>query len=252
MARLVRRFKNACLLCVFVFAGSPLTLHADTSERLLIGEKLAAVLRAARTVISGHQDLINDASIGDKGLDGERVANEAIALYAERVGQPLFEGEFLPGEERLLRAQIDAITEVVDEHQVDINQKDVGFKGFIPAVFARLTNEAFIEKVGEYARVKVTAPPHLVRNRRARPDDWEREAIETILSSDDWTVGKTLSQQVAFEDKPALRMLLPEYYSQSCLTCHGSPKGELDVTGYPKEGGRENELGGAISIVIFE
>lgn len=157
----------------------------------------------------------------------------------------------MPGEERLLRAQIAAITEIVDEHQVDINQKGVVFRGFIPAVFARLTNERFSEKVGEFARVKVTAPLHLVRNRRARPDDWEREAIETILTSDNWNVGKTFSQQVAFENKPALRMLLPEYYSRFCLTCHGSPKGELDVTGYPKEGG-ENQLGGAFSIVSFE
>lgn len=232
--------------------AAPPALYAETNERLLIGEKLAAVLRAARTVISRHQNLINDETIGDKGLTGDRIANEAIALYEKRLGRTPFDGELSAHEEKLLRAQLKAITEVVDDHQVDINQKGVGLKGFIPAVFARLTNEKYLEKVGDLARIKVTAPLHLVRNRRARPDKWEREAIETILSSDNWTVGKTFSQQVTYEDKPALRMLLPEYYSKSCLTCHGSPKGELDITGYPKEGGQENELAGAISIVIFE
>ena len=46
-------------------------------------------------------------------------------------------------------------------------------------------------------------------------------------------------------------MLLPEYYRESCLTCHGGPKGETDITGYPKEGGKVGDLGGVISIVIF-
>ncbi len=30
------------------------------------------------------------------------------------------------------------------------------------------------------------------------------------------------------------------------------PKGEIDVTGYPKEGGKAGDLGGAISIVLFK
>lgn len=251
MRMITRGAGSVCLILLFVLAARQ-PLVADPEQLMMTGEKLAAVLRAARTVISGHQDLINNPDIGDKGLDGARIAKEAIALYTERVGQGPFDGELAPNEEKLVRAQIEAISEVVDEHQADINRKGVGLKGFIPAVFARLTNEKYTEKVGELARVKVTAPINLVRNRRARPDDWERDAIETILSSKDWTVGKTFMERVTYEDKPALRMLMPEYYSKSCLTCHGSPKGELDITGYPKEGGKENDLGGAISIVIFE
>lgn len=246
------KFMRSAGLFMILVSVSPSPLYAAANEPGLIGEKLAAVLRAARSVISGHQKLINDASIGDKGLSGERIATEAIALYTKRVGQSPLAGDLSPAEEKLLRAQLAAITEVVDERQADINQKGVGLKGFIPAVFARLTNEKYLEKVGELARIKVTAPLHLVRNRRARPDDWEREGIEKYLSSADWTVGKTFSQQVAYEGKPALRMLLPEYYSKSCLSCHGSPKGELDITGYPKEGAKEKDLAGAISIVIFE
>ena len=36
----------------------------------------------------------------------------------------------------------------------------------------------------------------------------------------------------------------------SCLSCHGEPKGELDITGYPKEGAHEGDLGGIISITL--
>jgi hypothetical protein len=42
----------------------------------------------------------------------------------------------------------------------------------------------------------------------------------------------------------------PIYYSQDCLVCHGSPKGILDISGYPREGAKEGELAGAISIRI--
>jgi hypothetical protein len=47
-------------------------------------------------------------------------------------------------------------------------------------------------------------------------------------------------------------MLLPEYYRESCLSCHGEPQGEMDITNYPKEGGKIGDLAGAISIVIFK
>ena len=251
MKKTLRSSQSICL--VFAFMAALLTpSHSAPSQQGATGEKLAALLRAARTVISRHQALINDPEIGDKGLTGERIANEAVALYAERVGTKPLDGDLSAVEHKLITAQLQSITEVVDERQAELNTKGVGLKGFIPAVFARLTNEKYLEKVGELARIKVTAPIHLVRNRRARPDAWEREAIETILSSADWTKGKTYSQQLEIEGKPALRMLLPEYYSKSCLSCHGSPKGELDITGYPKEGGKLDDLAGAISIVIFE
>ena len=47
-------------------------------------------------------------------------------------------------------------------------------------------------------------------------------------------------------------MLIPEYYSESCLSCHGETAGEVDITGFPKEGGKEGQLGGAISIILRE
>jgi hypothetical protein len=44
---------------------------------------------------------------------------------------------------------------------------------------------------------------------------------------------------------------VPEYYSASCLSCHGSPKGQIDITGYPMEGRNEGDLGGVISITLY-
>ena len=112
----------------------------------------------------------------------------------------------------------------------------------MPAVFARLVNERFKEKIGDYAEVKVTAPMNLVRNRRARPDSWERSNIRKNLMAPNWPVGKIFTQAAESSGRKAIRVLVPEYYGKGCLACHGGPKGEIDVTGYPKEGGEEGWL----------
>jgi general secretion pathway protein A len=44
--------------------------------------------------------------------------------------------------------------------------------------------------------------------------------------------------------------MLPLFYNKQCLACHGKPKGEVDISGYEKEGFKEGDLGGAISIVL--
>jgi hypothetical protein len=225
--------------------------HAGPSD-LEIAVDLAEMLRAGRSVISAHQSLINDPAIGDKGFSGEALVHEAEAIYQERVGSSERSGSDSERDKRLLDAQKLAMRQVVDAHQADINVEGVGFKGFIPAVFARLSNDAFKTLAGSEARIRVTAPPDLVRNRKARPDPWEREILSTKLQTAEWPKGEPYTDVVEYEGRPAFRMLLPEYYRESCLSCHGGPKGETDVTGYPKEGGAVGDLGGAISIVIFQ
>lgn len=228
-----------CALAGFVVADE---------DGMTTGERLAALLRAGRTVISSHQTLINDESLGNKDLTGQRVVNEALQIFAQRKGDQ----NLSPLDRQLFDAQVTAIKEVVDEHQGMIDMKGVGFKGFIPATFARLVNERFEEKVGDKAKIKVTAPEDLIRNRKARPDAWEQHVIEHNFLSPDWPKGKSFTEDVEVNGRQSFRMLIPEYYSASCLTCHGGPKGEVDVTGYPKEGKAEGDLGGAISITLFK
>ena len=228
-----------CALAGFVVADE---------DDMTTGERLAALLRAGRTVISSHQKLINDESLGNKDLTGQRVVSEALQIFAQRKGDQ----NLSPLDRQLFDAQVAAIKEVVDEHQGMIDMKGVGFKGFIPATFARLVNERFEEKVGDKAKIKVTAPEDLIRNRKARPDEWEQHVIEHNFLSADWPKGKSFTEDVEVNGRQSFRMLIPEYYSASCLTCHGGPKGEVDVTGYPKEGKAEGDLGGAISITLFK
>ncbi len=69
--------------------------------------------------------------------------------------------------------------------------------------------------------------------------------------SPDWKRGELHAEAAPTKGRDAFRIMVPEYYAASCLSCHGQPKGEIDITGYPKEGASEGDLGGVISITLF-
>lgn len=245
------RKPSAFLVCILVSALWPWGTHGAESEDVEIAISLSNMLRAGRGVIASKQSLINDPNVGDKGLSGEVVLAEAIKTYREltQIDPRSIDAETRKG--RLLSAQMTAIREVMDSSQGDINVPGVGFKGFVPAVFARLVNERFAQLIGYEADIKVTAPPSLVRNRKSRPDQWEAEVIRTKLSAKDWPNGQLFHGESKKDGRDAFRVAVPEYYGAGCLSCHGEPKGEIDITGYPKEGGKEGDLGGVISITLY-
>ncbi len=247
------RFRFTFVLSLPLLLGLvPVKLAAQNDLATLAdeGQRLATLLRVGRGVISGNQDLINDPDIGDKGLDSDRFIKIVETTYKDLTGAMPLEPGLSAEQVMLTRAQLDAMAEIMDENQALINAEGMGFKGFIPAIFARLVNERFVEKQGEKAKVKVTAPPDLVRNRKARPDTWEATVLKEKLGSPSWERGVPFFEEVTGEEGSSFRMLIPEYYSESCLTCHGSPKGAVDVTGFPKEGGALGDLAGAISITL--
>ena len=74
---------------------------------------------------------------------------------------------------------------------------------------------------------------------------------DVVLLDPVWPAGQPYSATVETNGRPAFRVMVPEYYAESCLACHGSPKGQMDITGYPKEGGKLNDLGAVISITLY-
>jgi hypothetical protein len=241
---------------ICVAAALTLLLNASAFSRTAeddaqIATSLATMLRAGRTVISRNQDRINDANVGDKGIDGKMVLAEASTVYQQATGvnPASIDPKSLQG--KLIRMQMDSIAEVMDAHQETINRQGVGFKGFIPAVFSRLVNEAFDRRAVGIAEVKVTAPPDLLRNPDVQPDAWETGVINTKLQSPAWPKDQVYTAVAPKNGNLAQRTLIPEYYGRSCLSCHGSPKGEIDITGFPKEGANEGDLGGIVSITLY-
>ncbi len=238
-------------LLTTIFPAFTKVARADESS-LSTALMLADILRAARREIASQQPTINDQSLGDKGLSGDVVQKNIIARLEELREPGVLTQPADEREAKLIKAQLDSMREILDENQSLINNKGIGFKGFVPAVFAQLSNERFGEKVGDIAEIKVTAPLEFVRNRKSRPDRWELGVLENRFKSDEWVRGELYSEDAEGKRGSAFRVMVPEYYGEVCLACHGSPKGEVDVTGYPKEGGRVGDLGGAISITIYD
>ena len=132
--------------CILLAAGS-IGFGANEEDEE-IAFHLAELLRSARSVISQNQAVINDPALGDKGLTGDRVLADALTAYKERTGEDPTALDPNSREGQLLQAQMQAIADVMTENQETINAPGVGFKGFIPAVFARLVNERFEQLVG--------------------------------------------------------------------------------------------------------
>ena len=239
------------LALIGLFATAATAGAEQVDEDITIARSLAIMLQAGRLVISRNQERINDASIGDKGLTGELVLFESLRIYGEKAGIDPRSIDASSRHGRLLRLMNDSILEVMNTNQRIINAPGVGFKAFIPATFARLVTEEFGKRAIGVAEIKVTAPPDLVRNRKSRPDDWELRVIAKRLALPTWPRGQTYAEVAETKGRQAVRVATPEYYEASCMSCHGGPKGEVDITGYPKEGASAGDLGGVISITLF-
>ena len=125
-------------------------------------------------------------SLANKGFDAKTVLAEAIKIYQDTAGVDPMSIDPNSRHGKLIRMQMDSIAEVIASHQETINRKGVGFKGFIPAVFGRLTNESFGRRAVGLAEMKVTAPPQFIRNVKAKADDWESGVIRDKLLLASW------------------------------------------------------------------
>jgi hypothetical protein len=228
------------------------TAQSSTDPEVRIALSLADLLRGARTVIAANQDIINDPDSADKGLSGDVVLAKARENAVAGAGLDITKVDPDLRQGRLLAAMSASITEVMTANQSLINQKGVGFKGFVPAVFGRLVTEQFRAEVKGAADIKVTAPPALVRNRKASPDQFETTVIRSKFLSPGWKKGELFAEAASVKGRAATRVLVPEYYGVGCLSCHGEPKGQIDITGYPKEGAKLDQLGGVISITLYK
>ena len=214
------------------------------------GRLLAVLLDSGRVTIGRNQELINDPDKGDKGFTPEVFAQQMIALFKERTGHDLTNlnmAQVPTMAKPLLERLLEESKKTVATYQTVINMKGLQYKGLIPATFGTETGARFQAWSGVY--LKQTAPEHLLRNPKNKPDAFEIAAMQKMGDPSFPRDGEqTLSELV--EEGKRLHVLLPLFYGKACLSCHGSPKGERDITGYPREGAKEGELGGAISVKL--
>jgi general secretion pathway protein A len=220
------------------------------SESTETGRLIAILLDSGRTTIALNQSLINDKTRGDKGFTPEVFEQQLFGVFRERTGidlASLTQAQIPEMAKPLLKRLVEESKKTLASYQTVINLPGLAYKGLIPATFGTETAARFQVWSGIY--LKQTAPSHLLRNPKNKPDEYELTVLERLASSDrpqqnDTTVSETL------EREKTVRVILPLYYGKACLSCHGEPRGERDITGYPREGGREGELGGAISVKL--
>ena len=151
-----------CILCCLVMLMPEVSFAKSQDE---ISQELTTLYRAARKVISDNQAHINKTDIGDKGLSGDVVSTMALENYAKVTGDKLSLASLTTAQQ----AMISAVKEVMSENQDLINEKGVGFKGFLPAIFARQVGNKFNGKMLGKMKIKLTAPKKYVRNRATAP-----------------------------------------------------------------------------------
>lgn len=238
--RVVLRGLSGGFIAWMLVMGSPVQAanEAETAEYLI------KLVKAGRVVVANNQTLINDASMGDKGFTPEAFGKKTAQIFLEKTKIDLTKP---PSSEltRLLHALLESGKEVVADAQLVINKQGLGFKGFLPAVWNRRTGEIFQEKTG--IRLKLTNEDY--RNPKNKPDEFETEILK-LFADPNYPKGKEYSRVTTVSGRTALRYMSPEYASKACLSCHGEPKGERDITGGKKEGWKEGGLAGAISLII--
>lgn len=217
--------------------------HAAAEEKLQsIAVALADYLTAGRAVVADNQLLINDPSKGDKGFTPEAYEEQVNVEFRKRAGIDI--KSLSPADDfgRSIIAIHDSAREVVAEAQPQINEPGKEFKGFIPAVFGKKVGDRFYRKSG----ITVKQTSLKFRGEYNKPDDFEAEVLRKLESSGK---GNTYYEETRFGELRVLRYVVPLYIEQSCLPCHGDPAGEMDITGKKKEGYKEGDMRGAISVI---
>ncbi|MGH7256529.1 MAG: c-type heme family protein, partial [Nitrospirales bacterium] len=153
--------------CLSLLSGlsAPPTLAAKEEQT---AQQLIRLLQVGRMVVSNHQDLINDPDTADKGFTGDYLQGRMRQLFHQETGidPAVPDGSF---RSELFLALLESAKAVIDTYQPVINKQGIGFKGVLPAVFARRVGEEFYERTG--VRLKLTATE--VRYPANKPDGFE-------------------------------------------------------------------------------
>jgi hypothetical protein len=246
MARLSLR--GWMVMIVWCLGVSPCVAHANSEiEMVETGRLLATLLDAGRVTVGMNQGLLNDPSKGDKGFTPEVFERQLVALYQKRMGidvSNIPQANIPEMAKPLLTRLVEESKKTVASYQTVLNLKGVKYKGLIPATFGTETAKRFQNWSRVY--LKQTAPDHFLRNPKNKADAFEQDAMQSFASTDTHDPQALLSKTIP--EEKSVRVMLPLYYEPACLGCHGGPKGERDISGYLKEGGKEGELAGAISV----
>lgn len=240
---------SACLRIILILASILLWWNLSWSQTHRVESEqtarhLTMLLKAGRLVVDRNQTLINDPQRGDKGFTPESFEQQVVDEFSRLTSIDLrHPPAHLPVlTKKLLPILLESGKEVVADAQLVINQRGIGYKNFIPATFGSQASRKFSSR----SQVKMKQTTLNPRNLKNTPDAYEEDVLKRLASQP--ASHDPVAEWV--DDGKTLRVLTPIYYSHDCLVCHGDPKGTLDISGYLREGARDGDLAGAISIQI--
>ena len=147
---------------------------------------------------------------------------------------------------QVLAQQMDAVWEFMASNQDRLEQisytEDGVYQGLHCAIVGRSIGALFTSQ-STYTTRFVNFNP---RNDADEPDAFESAALDAFNAG----TASEFYEITQYEGEEVFRYLAPMRIEENCLDCHGEPAGEIDVTGYAKEGWEIGDVGGAISIVM--
>lgn len=148
---------------------------------------------------------------------------------------------------QVLSQQMDAVWTFMSANQEQLEQiaytETGSYMGLHCAIVGRSVGLIFSQETNYTTRFVNFNP----RNKSDSPDQFETDALNTFLS--DRSIQEYYSFST-FDGQEVFRYSAPMKIQENCLSCHGEPAGEIDITGYKKEGWKIGDVGGAISVII--
>lgn len=146
----------------------------------------------------------------------------------------------------VLASEMRATWDFIDMNQDVINRDENGnfrTKTLVCVVAAKSVSTLFTSNTDYIIRFTGETP----RQKANAPDAFEQEAFDAFRADSSLASysGVRTDEETG---QRVFRYSEPLYVTESCLECHGEPAGEIDQYGYPKEGMKVGDIGGAMSI----
>lgn len=208
------------------------------SEARSTAEMISKAIGIGRLVIFAQMKKLTDPKIGDKGFTGDVFAKQwKHALEAEFMGAS-------PTQDRIIEKLVWAGKLAMDNNQDRLNVKGVKWKHFLPAKWAREAGLMFNSRTG----IVTKQPAINYRHPSNAPDTKEIEILTKFIAAG--IKAKPQGEYAMMGKQKVYRYFDPINLMPPCLSCHGKPKGELDILGFQKDGLESGDVIGLISVSV--
>ena len=147
---------------------------------------------------------------------------------------------------QVITKQLIATREVIAKNQDRINYDSQGnfeFKHLNPAAVGMQISDIF----GELTNYSIKQTRIDYRAASNAPDEFEAQGMQKFAQQPHL---EEIWGEDVVKGERVFRYMVPLYMKEECLSCHGEPIGDIDITGYFKEGYKVGDFGGAISLIM--